>query len=156
VPPQTLLSGTIRRVTVAVSLLTSALFAALAGVFAADPAAIPAGEFVRPAAVAALAYLPIFWAHCYAAGFVAYPPTAFGFHRVVETLDARVSSCTVCGGRDDEGVCRRYGEQFVVAGVPLATTEGGENWYCGDCHGVEHGDGGSAAAVERALESERN
>jgi hypothetical protein len=40
-PPQTLFSGTLRRVTVVVSLLTSALFAALAAVFVAGPARFP-------------------------------------------------------------------------------------------------------------------
>jgi hypothetical protein len=155
VPPQTLLSGTLRRVTVAVSLLTSALFALLAGVLVAGTA-VPVGA--SAVAVAALAFLPIFWLNCYAAGYVAYSPTEFGLTQTIETLPAQVSSCTVCGEADESGVCRRYGEQFVVAGVPLATTEEGENWYCGDCHAVEHGDGGraSAAAVDRVVERETN
>ncbi|ELZ27146.1 hypothetical protein C474_17399 [Halogeometricum pallidum JCM 14848] len=152
-PPPTLLSGTLRRLTVAVSLLTSALFALLAGALAAGALGVPAGTALT-AVVAALAFLPVFWLHCYAAGYVAYAPTEFGAVRRIETLSAQVTACTVCGDSDANGVCRRYGEQRVVAGVPLATTEEGENWYCGNCHAVEHGDGGSApdATVDRALE----
>ncbi|MDS0298030.1 hypothetical protein NDI76_04685 [Halogeometricum sp. S1BR25-6] len=156
-PPKTLLSGTLRRVTAAVSLLTSALFALLAGVLAGGVLGVPVGTGVA-AVGSALAFFPIFWLHCYAAGYVAYSPSEFGSVRRVEALPAQVSSCTVCGGGDEGGVCRRYGEQFVVAGVPLSTVEAGENWYCGDCHAVEHGDGGSAsaAAVDRALDRETN
>lgn len=152
-PPPTLLSGTLRRLTVAVSLLTSALFALLAGALAAGALGVPVRTGLT-AVAATLAFLPIFWLHCYAAGYVAYAPTEFGSARGIETLSAQVTSCTVCGESDENGVCRRYGEQRVVAGVPLATTEEGENWYCGNCHAVEHGDGKSAsnAAVDRALE----
>ncbi|WP_363467502.1 hypothetical protein [Halogeometricum borinquense] len=145
VPPSALLSSDLRKLTVAVSLLTSAFFAFLAGLLLAQ---LPVAG--------ALAYGPILWLHCYAAGYVSYSPTAFGYRRTLEAQSAHVTSCTVCEGSDDDGVCRRYGEQLVVAGIPLTTTEDGENWYCASCHAVEHGGGGSTAAGERVAESERN
>ncbi|MDS0293624.1 hypothetical protein [Halogeometricum luteum] len=107
-PPRTLLSGTLRRVTVAVSLLTSALFALLAGVLLSVTVGVPVGTGVA-AIAATLAFFPILWMHCYLAGYVAYSPTEFGSVRSVETLPAQVTSCTVCGGGDEGGVCRRYG-----------------------------------------------
>lgn len=41
--------------------------------------------------------------------------------------------CNVCGSSIEEGVERTYREEYVLAGVPLFTTESGTNCYCRDC-----------------------
>ena len=125
-PHPTLLSSTLRRLTVGVSLLTSALFALLTSliVFQSSVWSIPL-------------FFPIFWVHCYLPGYVSYHPTAVGHVRDVFTTPRPVRECVVCGEADTRGVVREFSTQFVAAGIPLATTERGENEYCSRCHAVE-------------------
>lgn len=42
-------------------------------------------------------------------------------------------ACTVCAEPVEEGVERRYREEFFLAGIPLFTTEAGSNPYCRAC-----------------------
>ncbi|AFK18374.1 hypothetical protein E6P09_06300 [Haloferax mediterranei ATCC 33500] len=126
-PRPTLLSSTLRRLTVAVSLLTSALFAFLTAVILAP--SLPE--------LGVVFFLPIFWLHCYFAGYVSYRPTEMGRVRDVVTTPKPVRNCTVCGDSDTRGVVREFSTQLVAAGVALTTTEHGKNEYCERCHAVE-------------------
>jgi hypothetical protein len=68
-----------------------------------------------------------------------HAPTAFGS---TETVDERYVEntdrpCTVCGSRVLDGIVREYKQEFVVAGLPLYTSESGENYYCQDCQHLE-------------------
>ncbi|EMA01537.1 hypothetical protein [Haloferax denitrificans] len=139
-PHPTLLSSTLRRLTVAVSLITSTLFAALAAAILFPQSAIWTW--------ALLFFFPIFWLHCYVPGYVSYSPTSFGRVREVVTSPGSVRECVVCGEADDRGVVREFSTQFVVAGVPLATTDSGENEYCAGCHAVEFSPTDEAARGE--------
>ncbi|MFC7128989.1 hypothetical protein [Haloferax chudinovii] len=142
-PHPTLLSSTLRRLTVAVSLVTSTLFAALAAAILFPQSAIWTW--------ALLFFLPIFWVHCYVPGYVSYSPTSFGRVREVVTSPGAVRDCVVCGEADDRGVVRAFSTQFVVAGVPLSTTDRGENEYCTRCHAVEFSPTDEAARGEREV-----
>lgn len=73
-----------------------------------------------------------------------YARSRFGRVRSVDRRVVRVEedpdeSCVACGGAVDRGLCRRYREEFVVAGVPLTSTDGDENYYCLDCAATELG-----------------
>jgi len=59
--------------------------------------------------------------------------------RVVRAEENPDESCVGCGGAVDRGLCRRYREEFVAAGVPLTATDGDENYYCLDCAATELG-----------------
>lgn len=64
-----------------------------------------------------------------------HPVTAFGPTR---TVDERVVTdtdrpCSVCLSEIDRGIAREYTEEYAVAGIPLSTTETGENYYCAAC-----------------------
>lgn len=63
------------------------------------------------------------------------PPTKFG---PTTTVDERFISdtdraCSVCLDRIESGVVREYEETYLFAGIPLFTTEHGENLYCKSC-----------------------
>lgn len=130
----TLLSSTLRRLTVGVSLLTSALFAILTSLIV----------FQSPV-LAILFFFLIFWVHCYLPGYVSYHPTTMSHVRGVVTTPRPVRECVVCGESDTRGVVREFSTQFVAAGIPLATTERGENEYCVRCHAVEFSPEGPGA-----------
>ncbi|WP_049913371.1 hypothetical protein [Haloferax prahovense] len=148
-PHPTLLSSTLRRLTVAVSLVTSTLFAALAAAILFPQSAIWTW--------ALLFFLPIFWLHCYFPGYVSYSPTSFGRVREVVTSPRAVRECVVCGESDESGVAREFSTQLVAAGIPLATTDRGENAYCARCHAVEFSPDDEAARGEgEAPEPEGN
>ncbi|MBC9985487.1 hypothetical protein E4P24_03790 [Haloferax sp. AS1] len=142
-PRPTLLSSTLRRLTVAVSLVTSVTFAVISA------AIVFPQSVIWPLAV--LCFFPIFWLHCYFPGYVSYSPTSFGRVREVVTSPRAVRECVVCGEADDRGVVREFSTQFVVAGIPLATTDRGENEYCTRCHAVEFSPGDEAARGEREV-----
>ncbi|WP_049897053.1 MULTISPECIES: hypothetical protein [unclassified Haloferax] len=139
-PHPTLLSSTLRRLTVAVSLVTSVTFAVISS------AILFPQSVIWPLAV--LCFFPIFWLHCYVPGYVSYSPTSFGRVREVVTSPRSVRECVVCGETDDRGVVREFCTQFVVAGIPLATTDRGENEYCTRCHAVEFSPADEAARSE--------
>lgn len=50
-----------------------------------------------------------------------------------ESIAFGKQNCVVCGTIADTSVRRTYKEQFVVAGVPLWTSDEGENHYCESC-----------------------
>jgi hypothetical protein len=65
-----------------------------------------------------------------------HPVTRFG---PVRSTDEEIISdpnrpCTICGSPIETGVRRSYREEYTVAGVPLFTTETGENHYCQECN----------------------
>lgn len=64
-----------------------------------------------------------------------HPVATFGPTRSTETtaVSDPDTPCVVCASPVTEGVERRYREEYVLAGVPLFTTEAGENHYCRDC-----------------------
>ena len=69
---------------------------------------------------------------------MAYPATAFGTRRRVDAEPVAADEdvrCDVCGRHAEEsaGERRRYAEQQVAFGVPIRTTEWGENVYCSAC-----------------------
>ncbi|ELZ91873.1 hypothetical protein C440_16214 [Haloferax mucosum ATCC BAA-1512] len=131
----TLLSSTLRRLTVAVSLLTSTLFAFLTAVILVP--SLPE--------LGVVFFFPIFWLHCYFPGYVSYSPTTRGRVRDVVTTPKSVRNCTVCGDADARGVVREFSTQLVAAAVPLTTTEHGKNEYCERCFAVEFSPTDSAA-----------
>ncbi|RDZ65571.1 hypothetical protein C5B90_04210 [Haloferax sp. Atlit-12N] len=148
-PHPTLLSSTLRRLTVAVSLVTSTLFAALTAAILFPQSAIWTW--------ALLFFVPIFWLHCYFPGYVSYSPTSFGRVREVVTSARAVRECVVCGEADDSGVAREFSTQLVVAGIPISTTDSGENEYCARCHAVEFSPDDEAVRGEREVaEPERD
>lgn len=64
-----------------------------------------------------------------------HPPTTFG-HTQSTDETTRVDPdkpCVVCSKAIDEGVERSYREEYVLAGIPLFTTDAGENHYCRSC-----------------------
>lgn len=65
-------------------------------------------------------------------------PTAFGRRPTVESRTVRpeesfASQCARCDTAVESGAVRRYREETVLAGVPVATHETGTNAYCLDC-----------------------
>jgi predicted nucleic acid-binding Zn ribbon protein len=88
-----------------------------------------------------------------------HPPTTFGRTRSTEET-TRVdpdSPCVVCSAAVEEGVERSYREEYVVAGVPLFTTDAGENQYCRSCAsgGVSEYLEDAPASDDRTVEYER-
>jgi len=69
-----------------------------------------------------------------------HPPTTVGPTRTTEqrAVSGTNQLCSVCHDTVKEGVVREYEEEYVVAGIPLFTTEAGENWYCRSCHRDRH------------------
>jgi hypothetical protein len=62
----------------------------------------------------------------------------FGRIRTVENrtrsaAQERRESCVVCGSSSNEGLVRRYKQEYVAAGVPLWTASRNHNFYCPDC-----------------------
>ncbi|WP_135362774.1 hypothetical protein [Halosimplex halophilum] len=71
--------------------------------------------------------------------------------RAVRPSEATDEPCVVCGGPVDAGLCRRYREEAVVAGVPVSASDGEENHYCLDCAAAELGiDAGTTPDAEAA------
>lgn len=64
-----------------------------------------------------------------------HPATSFGRVRSTEERVIRDPDrpCTVCGSPIEEGVERRYSEEVALAGIPLYTSEEGDNPYCQEC-----------------------
>ena len=65
-----------------------------------------------------------------------HPPTTFGSTESVEERYVTDTDhpCTVCGDRVEDGLVRDYKREQVFAGIPLYTTENGENHYCAECN----------------------
>lgn len=82
-----------------------------------------------------------------------HPVTAFGPTR---SVDERIVTdtdrpCSICLSEIDRGVAREYSEEYAVAGIPLYTTEEGENYYCSACAtGESVATAGSGAGTETA------
>lgn len=53
--------------------------------------------------------------------------------RVFGSAEGRTVTCVDCGTRTNEGLVRRYREEYAVAGVPVYTTAENYNRYCVDC-----------------------
>lgn len=69
-------------------------------------------------------------------GMVQYPVTTVGKARSVDKHQLRNPGdreCTVCGSKIATGEHREYREQWVLFGVPIKTTDWGENDYCEVC-----------------------
>ncbi|MWV39569.1 hypothetical protein [Natrialba sp. INN-245] len=67
-----------------------------------------------------------------------HAPTTFGRvhsvdQRVVRANEECPERCVSCGCRIEEGLVRRYREEFALAGVPVYTTDVGYNHYCLEC-----------------------
>jgi uncharacterized membrane protein YqaE (UPF0057 family) len=65
-----------------------------------------------------------------------HPVTKFG---PLRSTDAKTVSdpgrpCVICGSPIESGIKRSYREEYVIAGIPLFTTETGENHYCEECN----------------------
>lgn len=73
-----------------------------------------------------------------------HPVTRFGAVRSTdeETVTDPSTPCVVCASPVEEGIERTYREEYVFAGVPLFTTETGENHYCRECAGSDINDTG--------------
>lgn len=52
---------------------------------------------------------------------------------VLRSEHGRTEQCVVCGSGTDEGLVRRYREEFVAAGIPVYTLSEGYNYYCPAC-----------------------
>ena len=65
-----------------------------------------------------------------------HPVTEFGPLRSTdaETVSDPGRPCVICGSPIESGIKRSYREEYVIAGVPLFTTETGENHYCEECN----------------------
>ncbi|QLH84176.1 hypothetical protein [Halosimplex pelagicum] len=78
--------------------------------------------------------------------------------RTVRPSEAVDEPCVVCGETVDRGLCRRYREEFVVAGLALTATDGEENYYCLDCAATELGidtDPVDESTADRETDGER-
>lgn len=53
--------------------------------------------------------------------------------RVVRPAENHGERCVRCDRPVETGVVRRYREEFLFAGVPVATASEGRNSYCADC-----------------------
>lgn len=64
-----------------------------------------------------------------------HPVTRFGSVRSTdeETVTDPDRPCVVCGSPIETGIKRSYREEYAFAGIPLFTTETGENNYCQEC-----------------------
>jgi len=87
-----------------------------------------------------------------------HPLTTFGPTQTVEehAVSGTDQLCSVCRDRVEEGVVREYKEEQVAAGIPLYTTEAGENWYCQSCYEDSHQFSTGPAEGEMKLETELN
>jgi predicted nucleic acid-binding Zn ribbon protein len=65
-----------------------------------------------------------------------HPVTEFGPVRSTdaETVSDPGRPCVICGSAIESGIKRSYREEYVIAGIPLFTTETGENHYCEECN----------------------
>jgi hypothetical protein len=61
--------------------------------------------------------------------------------RVLRAAEGRAETCANCGAGLNEGLVRRYREEYCVAGVPVATVSEGRNYYCVDCATTAEGHG---------------
>ena len=59
--------------------------------------------------------------------------------RVVRPEEGVEASCVACGDAVDAGLCRRYRDELVVAGVPVSASGESKNYYCLDCAATELG-----------------
>jgi predicted nucleic acid-binding Zn ribbon protein len=68
-----------------------------------------------------------------------YPVTKNGKVRTTDEtiVSAPETPCVVCGRPVEDGIKRTFREELAVAGVPIATTRGGENHYCDACAMVD-------------------
>ncbi|SIR62640.1 hypothetical protein SAMN05421752_101341 [Natronorubrum thiooxidans] len=65
--------------------------------------------------------------------------------------------CVACGTRVEQGMVRRYREEYAVAGIPIYTRSVGYNHYCLECATTElRGGEPSPSAVGTANEYETN
>ncbi|MEY7850756.1 hypothetical protein AB7C87_16320 [Natrarchaeobius sp. A-rgal3] len=67
-----------------------------------------------------------------------HAPTKFGRvhsvdQRVIRADEECAERCVSCGCRIEEGLLRRYREEYAIAGVPVYTTDVGYNHYCLEC-----------------------
>ncbi|ELY48359.1 hypothetical protein [Natronorubrum sulfidifaciens] len=89
-----------------------------------------------------------------------HAPSKFGWVRSVDQRvirpDERCSErCVACGSRIEQGMVRRYREEYAVAGVPVYTRSVGYNHYCLECATAElRGGEPSPSAVGTANEYE--
>lgn len=65
-----------------------------------------------------------------------HPVTRFGSVRSTDekTITDADRPCVICGSPIETGIKRSYREEYAVAGIPLFTTETGENNYCQECN----------------------
>ena len=87
-----------------------------------------------------------------------HPPTTFGHvHSTDETTRVDPDKpCVVCSKAVQEGVERSYREEYVFAGIPLFTTDSGENQYCRSCAsgGLSEYDEPSTATEDPVVDTE--
>jgi predicted nucleic acid-binding Zn ribbon protein len=85
-----------------------------------------------------------------------HPVTRFGSVRSTdeETVTDPNTPCVVCASSIEEGIKRTYREEYAIAGVPLFTTETGENHYCRECAGGDIADTGIGMEADRPTEDE--
>ncbi|MFC5973101.1 zinc-ribbon domain-containing protein [Halomarina salina] len=87
-----------------------------------------------------------------------HPPTSFGHvHTTDETTRVDPDKpCVVCSKAVEEGVERSYRKEYVVAGIPLFTTDSGENQYCRSCAsgGLSEYDQASRAVEDPVADTE--
>ncbi|RQG91965.1 hypothetical protein [Natrarchaeobius chitinivorans] len=67
-----------------------------------------------------------------------HEPSKFGRvhsvdQRVIRADEGCSERCVGCGCRVEEGLLRRYREEFALAGIPVYTTDVGYNHYCLEC-----------------------
>jgi membrane protein implicated in regulation of membrane protease activity len=54
-------------------------------------------------------------------------------HRTRSATENGRESCVVCDSDSEEGLIRRYRQEYAVVGVPLWTISENHNFYCPDC-----------------------
>jgi hypothetical protein len=58
-------------------------------------------------------------------------------YRVIRADERCLERCVECQCRVEEGLVRRYREEFALAGLPVYTSAEGHNHYCLDCASAE-------------------
>lgn len=74
--------------------------------------------------------------------------------RILSTAENRHESCISCGSSLNEGLVRRYRQEYAVAGVPVWTISENYNYYCSDC-AVEELSGPSTSGIDDSDITER-